>query len=102
MPNKLTHAFDLVKNNPIPWIASTLGGIVVITSTVVGIDSRYVHAGEFKREVGEVQQQIKDIRKKQLDDELFKLEFKSQKSDLDRALIERYKRELRDLGKGSQ
>lgn len=102
MPNKLTRAFDLVRNNPIPWIASTLGGLAVITSTIIGFDSRYVHAGEFKREVGEVQQQIKNIRKKQLDDELFKLDFKSQKTDLDRALIERYKRELLDLNKEPQ
>lgn len=88
---------DVIKEPTIQWIAGTVVALATIIGLAFSLDSTYVRAADHKKDLNNVQVQILDNRKKFLDDELFKLDFKSNKSDLDKALVERYRREIREI-----
>jgi hypothetical protein len=101
---------DIIKDNPIKVGVSAVTAVVMVISTAFTVDSRYVHAEDFKQQSMQHTIQMKqyrveqrlmidDLRKKQLEDKLFELEFKDKKTQLDIALIERYKRELDSVEK---
>ena len=101
---------DIIKNNPVKIGVSTISALAVIITTAFAIDGRYVHADDFNKEQLNQTTQLKQLRveqrlmidglrKKQIEDNLFALEFKEQKTQLDKALIERYKRELDSIDK---
>jgi hypothetical protein len=100
--------FDALKDNPVKTLLSVASAITVIIGTAFTIDGRYVRAADFadaravqnaqlKQMQFENRLMIDDLRKKQLEDKLFELEFKDHKTQLDAALIERYKRELTSI-----
>lgn len=80
----------------------SIGTVIAILSFLWGAwsyaDGYFAHATDVK----EIVNQISDMKKSVIDDKIFELEFKQQNtprafSPLDSALLERYKRQLRDL-----
>jgi uncharacterized protein (DUF3084 family) len=75
-------------------MASSVVSIITITvSILMFADSRYAMADE----VANIHGDIKQLRIRTIEDELFDLESREAKSPIDRAKIERFKRELDNL-----
>lgn len=89
------------KKKEIITAIAVLGSILTIFTGVIFIDERYVHAADFSAQIQHQQNQneklIQSIRRQQLEDQIFELDFKEQTGTaqpLDRALKERYLRQL--------
>lgn len=94
--------------------ASAIVAGVALFTAFTTIDDRYAHADEFSQRLTnveksqqtvqiQIQSAVNQMREKQLEDYVFTYEFKvqtRQASPLDRALLERYKRELQTLQRG--
>jgi len=82
-------------------ITSTLVFLGSIVGGVLFVDDRYAHAGEVQQLRAEQSQSViqmrietKKIRRAALDDKVFEIELKDKKTDTDKALMERAKREM--------
>lgn len=84
----------------------SLGTVFGILSLVYAAwsyaDGYFAHAADVK----EVVKQISEMKKDDLDNKIFELQFKQESSPrtfspLDKALLERYKRQLKDITKGN-
>lgn len=80
-------------------IANAVGAIGVLLGAAFAIDSRYVSAGEFKKEVMIVKDSILDLHRARLEDEIFRLELipEAKRTQADKALIERYKSQIKEI-----
>ena len=76
--------------------SSIVAGIV---GAAFAIDQRYVSAGEFKQQILTVKSSILDLHRSRLEDEIFRLELipPAKRTDADKALIERYKSQIKDI-----
>lgn len=86
--------------------AAVLGSILTIFTGVIFVDDRYVHAADFSVQIQQQQKEntelLHDMRRQQLQDKLFELDFKEQTGEakpIDRALKERYIRQLNQIGR---
>lgn len=97
MRKKKTHTLG-EKLHTIPstvkWTSGTLAGLIFIVSAAFTIDARYVLAEDFKTYVKKTDTNFIYIRKKQVDDEIFRLELMNKRSTNEEAILQRYKREL--------
>ena len=86
-------------------VTGIVTSISILVGTVLTFDARYVHASaleEFKQEhVRTIQQVTKDnqsqitqLRRQTLEDKIFELDVKRGRSPTERAILDRYKREL--------
>lgn len=81
-------------------IAALIGCLSVVIGAVIGIESRYAHAGDVKSSYNrlELQMELTSLRNREwlLHDKVGTLELKppTQRTDFDRAQLDRYKREL--------
>lgn len=77
-------------------------GIIIAIGSIVGavlaVDERYAHAVDMdkyqQQNTSEMRSQLNDMRIQAIEDKLFELESKANKTSYDYALIERYKRQL--------
>lgn len=80
-----------------------LSGIVaalgVLAGSTFAIDGRYVHAEDFKKQVVTIKQDIADLRRSRIEDEIFKIELvaEQKRTQSDKALLERYKNQLKEI-----
>lgn len=94
----------IVKQNPLKTSLAVISFIGTISAGVLFIDERYAKAAD----VGEIRQEISTsinkLRIKQLEDELFIIDFKIQEgtaTSVDKAMKERKQRELEELRNGN-
>lgn len=94
-----------LKDISIATIASVVTSLATIVGAAFYVDSRYAHADDvssIKRSQEQWAQQIiiqqnrsiDIIRKQSIEDKLFELESKTKPTTVDKALIQRYEREL--------
>lgn len=98
---------ESIRNNPIKTLLSIVALISGIVTSVITVDSRYVHADElddFKIEMNQkfekTDKSISNIRRQQLQDKIFELNFLDQSGQarpIDKALLDRYRNELQEL-----
>ena len=102
----------LMENKMSALSVATLASLITSIASILGaafyIDSRYAHADEVKT-MSQRQDQwsqhiiyqqnkaIDNLRKQNIEDKLFELEQKSKPSNVDKALIQRYERELDEI-----
>lgn len=99
------------KMNLLKLAGSILVSVVGIFVAVNTVDDRYAHATDVNKQFQqedqkqiEIQKQVRSVgiemRRKQLDDYIFTYEYKvqtKQATPLDKALLDRYKREMQTL-----
>jgi len=92
-------------------LVATVSTIIALSSVgaaFTAIDSRYALAGDFETYKLNTQQQLQvyqmenragmlELRRQSLEDAIFTLESKNSLSDLDKALLNRYKLHLQDV-----
>lgn len=80
-------------------IAGIVGSMSILVGAIFTIDTRYVHADEFKKQMFAVKDSIADLRRARLEDEVFKIELipQNKRTDADKALLDRYKRQIREI-----
>jgi len=80
--------------------ASAVAAIGTLIGAVLIVDTRYAHAADFNKyqqnQAQELRLQLNSLRGQLLEDKLFELETKPNKSQQDLALIERFKRQLEE------
>lgn len=97
---------DKVKENPIKSAISVVTLVAGLFGGVLSIDSRYAKAADIEQQ----QQSIKDnaretkfaidqLRKQSIEDKIFEIELipETSRVQIDRARLEKYKRDLRTL-----
>lgn len=75
-------------------------GISIITMSIGALlwaDSRYVSAETFDQAQTQTKKEFSNIRKNDLEDKIFELQLLDNPSNLDRAKIDRYQRQLDEL-----
>ncbi len=79
--------------------ASLIGAATVILAAVFTIDQRYVHAEELKKQMLSVKDEIASLHRTRIEDEMFKIELipPSKRTDADKAMLDRYKRQLKEI-----
>jgi len=85
--------FDFIKNNPIKVVTGTIAIFGSLVSGVLFAEERYNQTDDVKL----VQQDIRILRHKDLEDKVFVLNFKKSSghiTPLDDALLKRYETEL--------
>jgi len=102
-----TQLIKTAKDNPIKSALSIMASIAAVVVFIWSIEGRYVSAADFsqyqkRQEQFQHQQQetINSFQRRQIDNELFELEFKvnnGEATPLDRAKIQRLKRQLIEL-----
>lgn len=102
-----TQLIKTAKDHPYKSALSILTSIATIVLFVWAVEGHYVRAADFsqyqkRQEQFQLQQKeaLKSFQRQQLDNQLFDLEFKVQNgtaTPLDRAKIERLKRQLQEL-----
>ena len=102
-----TQLIKTAKENPIKTALSTISSIAAVVMFIWAVNSHFVSAADFskyqqRQEQFQQQQQesFKAFQRQQIDNELFELEFKVQQGNatpLDRAKIQRLKRQLNEL-----
>ncbi len=102
-----TQMMKTVTNNPIKSAVATIISIASIVTFFWAVDSHYVSAADFSQyqrsqEKFQHQQQqgFKDYQRRELDNKIFELQFKVNEgsaSNLEKAQLDRYKRQRRDL-----
>lgn len=95
---------ETIRNNPVKSAAATITCIVGLVVGIWKIDDRYAHAADLQVFQNSIQQQvmgsINGIRIRELEDELFTLEFLEAQRELvplEQAKKARVERELDDL-----
>lgn len=85
-------------------LASLVSLVMAIATGWLFVDGRYVHAAEFKKYATQQTSQFNAMRKAMTENELFRLELTpvDKRSDADRALIERHKRQLVEINEASR
>ena len=97
-----------VLENPVKLAVSAISAASVIVGSVLYIDDRYAHASDVLTEVGSLKNQQKQIiqqerlainrlRREQLEDKVFELTLKQHPTATDKALMEHYNTQMRDL-----
>ena len=79
-------------------------GISIITMSVGALlwaDARYVSAQTFDDAQQQTHQEFSNIRKNDLEDKVFELQLLENPSNLDKAKLDRYQRQLDDLIRGN-
>ena len=79
-------------------------GISIITMSVGALlwaDARYVSAQTFDDAQQQTRQEFSNIRKNDLEDKVFELQLLENPSNLDKAKLDRYQRQLDDLIRGN-
>lgn len=95
----------MINMDNIKSVMIMLGFITTLTSTAFIIDNRYVHASEYNQLKTELEQtqelnesMLSDFMKKQrvqtLSDLIFDIQIKGELTPIDKARLDRYKREL--------
>lgn len=100
---------------PLPKIDKLSVSVSVVASLVAAVipawlflDNRFAHAGDVKdvrqlqidqfKQLKESHEQTrKDLRRQMVEDKVFELQLKPQPNQVDKALLDRYKRELEAL-----
>ena len=75
-------------------------GVSIITMSIGALlwaDSRYVSAETFDQAQTQTKKEFSNIRKNDLEDKIFELQLLDNPSNLDRAKIDRYQRQLDEL-----
>ena len=75
-------------------------GISIITMSIGALlwaDSRYVSAETFDQAQTQTKKEFSNIRKNDLEDKIFELQLLDHPSNLDKAKIDRYQRQLDEL-----
>jgi hypothetical protein len=75
-------------------------GISIITMSIGALlwaDSRYVSAETFDQAQTQTKKEFSNIRKNDLEDKIFELQLLDNPSNLDKAKIDRYQRQLDEL-----
>jgi hypothetical protein len=78
-------------------------GISIITMSIGALlwaDSRYVSAETFDQAQTQTKKEFSNIRKNDLEDKIFELQLLDNPSNLDKAKIDRYQRQLDELIRG--
>jgi len=78
-------------------------GISIITMSVGALlwaDARYVSAETFDDAQTQTHKEFSNIRKNDLEDKIFELQLLDSPSNLDKAKLDRYQRQLEDLIRG--
>jgi hypothetical protein len=102
---------SIKKMNLLKLTGSMLVSVVGVFVAVNTVDDRYAHATDVSKQFQqedqkqiEIQKQVRSVgiemRRKQLDDYIFTYEYKvqtKQATPLDKALLDRYKREMQTL-----
>jgi len=84
-------------------ISGTVAGVGVIVGAAFAVlayaDNRYQGKDDYKRDVMLVKESITSLHRARIEDEIFKLELipDKKKTDYDRAILDRYKAQLRNL-----
>lgn len=75
-------------------------GISIITMSIGALlwaDARYVSAETFDEAQAQTRQEFSNIRKNELEDKIFELQLLESPSNLDKAKLDRYQRQLHEL-----
>lgn len=88
---------QFIEAKPIVSIAATLAAIGVILGAVFTIDSRYAHAGDLKQLTVQMEIQSLEQRSALLQDKVFDLRQKKNKTPADQASLSRYEGEQRTV-----
>lgn len=76
-------------------------GVAAFAGLIIAGDERYVHAGDLQSyqqsQKAEMQKMLNQMQKQSLENQLFALELKVNKTNIDLALIARYKRQMLDV-----
>ena len=75
-------------------------GVSIITMSIGALlwaDSRYVSAETFEQAQTQTQKEFSNIRKNDLEDKIFELQLLDNPTNLDKAKIDRYQRQLDEL-----
>jgi len=75
-------------------------GVSIITMSIGALlwaDARYVSAETFEQAQTQTQKEFSNIRKNDLEDKIFELQLLDNPSNLDKAKIDRYQRQLDEL-----
>ncbi|HEY6434968.1 MAG TPA: hypothetical protein VIY47_00125 [Ignavibacteriaceae bacterium] len=95
-----------IKENPWIVLLGSSGTIITLVAALFTVDSRYAHAADVERNYQQMQQAVQqtsnNLRKQMLEDKIFELDVKKGQqegklSPVESALLERYKRQLKDL-----
>ncbi len=79
-------------------------GISIITMSIGALlwaDARYVSAQTFEDAQKQTHEEFSNIRKNDLEDKIFELQLLGNPSNLDKAKLDRYQRQLDDLIRGN-
>lgn len=101
------NVIDIAKNNPWKVLFGSASSIIAIVGALFTVDARYAHAADVEKDKTEIrktiQQTISLLRRQNIEDEIFKLDLKraqnsnQELSPVDKALRERYQRQLDQL-----
>ena len=80
-------------------VAGTATAIGALITVYQAVDTRFVHAEDFKSQVFQIKDSINDLRRARLEDEIFKLELipEKRRTEADKAMLERYRNQIKEI-----
>jgi len=82
-------------------MSATVSVITMSVGALLWADSRYVSAETFEDAQDQTHQEFSNIRKNDLEDKVFELQLLETPTNLDKAKLDRYQRQLDDLIRGN-
>ncbi len=101
-----------IKENPLKVFFGSSGTIITLVGALFTLDARYAHAADVEKDKVQTQKIIQDttsnLRKSMLEDKIFELDLKrsqertQQLSPVDKAMKDRYERQLKDINRSQR